>query len=215
MTRKALTYHQYANCVSNLTMLSDNTSFAHEDYKDIYLCTYITASNSYNVYTTLISHKDYIWGIAYDKKNNYLVSGDRGKIIILWNLANNMQIKSFNQHTGEVSGIVILEGNRFASSSHDHTIRVWSYKNSKPNVTIKKHTGWVNRVYNLVDLVHREVLIAAGSDKKIGFYDTNGNVLGQLMTESWAYRVAFFKDMFNRVHIAHIHDSKDIWLWNS
>jgi WD40 repeat protein len=183
-------------------MLSDY-KFVHDNGKDICLCTYETKSNSYHVHTTLKGHNLPVTVFAYDEKNNYLISGDDNKVIILWDLFDNKVAGKFKQHTAGINGIAILEGNRFASSSKDRTIKIWDYYSSKSIITINKDSGGFSRVYNAVDVFHREELIGVGCDHIITFYDDKGNLLKEFKAIFWVRDVACYKDKLNRVHLAY------------
>jgi WD40 repeat protein len=59
-------------------------------------------------------------------KPDYLLSGSFGGQIILWNSTTGLKLKTFYGHLIEVTDLLYLEKNHFASSSRDDTI-IWNF----------------------------------------------------------------------------------------
>jgi WD40 repeat protein len=171
-------------------------------------------TSEYTVFHTLRGHNDNIRGLAYDKLNNYLIRGCGANLIILWDLTNYTIKHKYELHTCDISGLCVLEGNRFASSSHDKIIMLCDYEGTKNHITIKYHSGYANRVYNATSVVGREILTGAGSDMNIGFCNSKGNVVGELLCNSWVFRLACYRDKYGRVCITHVNGPAEIWFWS-
>jgi len=58
-------------------------------------------------------------------QNKYLISGGSSHIINISDLYNNKLIANLKEHKDSVVDLCILPNNKFASSSHDNTIKIW------------------------------------------------------------------------------------------
>lgn len=59
-------------------------------------------------------------------KNDRFISFSNGDTR-LWDLKNMKLLEVYNEHTKIVSCVTLLMNNRIASSSWDHTVKVWNF----------------------------------------------------------------------------------------
>jgi WD40 repeat protein len=64
--------------------------------------------------------------------NNFIASSSNDKTIKIWDINNNICMKSLDGHKGDVNCLALLSNGIIASSSSDCTIRIWNY--SKENI---------------------------------------------------------------------------------
>lgn len=103
----------------------------------------------------------------------YLISASYDSVMLLWDINSQGKfIKSYHDHTSEVSGLDVneLNGNIFATGSGDTTVKIWDIREKKACVcTFKGSDSSVNCVKFLPG---RLSTLAAGSeDSVIRLYD--------------------------------------------
>ena len=64
--------------------------------------------------------------LTFSSDSSMLAGGSENGTILVWDTGTSKQIHSFDRHTGLVSGLIFLDGDRILiSSSLDGTIQLW------------------------------------------------------------------------------------------
>ncbi|ETO36066.1 F-box and wd40 domain protein, partial [Reticulomyxa filosa] len=101
--------------------------------KQIYLLFFIIVVNTGN-------YPLYVWSIDYLTFDDcqFICSGSDNQTVCVWDIDNNKQIQSFNEHSDDVYCVKFSSyhyhnhrQNVICSSSRDNTIRFWDFKHNK------------------------------------------------------------------------------------
>ena len=118
---------------------------------------------------------------------------------------------SLEGHSNSVRSVVFSpDGKTLASTSDDHTIKLWQLQSLKPIATLTGHSSKVNSVAFSPDGL---TLASASSDKTIKLWHLQSQKLIATLTghSSWVYSVAFSPDALT---LASASLDKTIKLWN-
>lgn len=120
------------------------------------------------------SVKTDVYRIALNKNQNLMLSGGEDKRVVLWDLSQFVQIRTFEGHTREISSLVFYESRgQVISGSDDSTIRVW---NQNDGSLVRELRGHVNRITKLVVDENSNRLYSASFDKTIKEWGLNSGV---------------------------------------
>jgi WD40 repeat protein len=73
-------------------------------------------------------HPDFVRDVAIDEEGGWALTACRDEEVRVWNKANGKLHHVFSGHFEEVTGLVLLSGQRLISVSIDATVRQWSLK---------------------------------------------------------------------------------------
>ena len=103
---------------------------------------------------------------------NTLISCSDDKLIKIWKVTSNELIlnKTLPNHKANVRKVISLSHSRFASCSQDFTIRIWNGTQPYQELTVIdiKH-----KVYSIIQLSKRELLITSSAERCIQFWNLN------------------------------------------
>ena len=67
----------------------------------------------------------------------------------LWDLASGDTLRVLQGHSGKVTHVVALDGERALSASYDDTLRLWDLATGDTLRVLAGHSGWVTHVVAL------------------------------------------------------------------
>ena len=107
----------------------------------------------------LVNHEGYISGLK--MLGDKLLSGSGDSTVRLWDVGSGAEIKSFEEHEGDCSGVDCMDNdpNMFVTSSTDATCRVWDARTGKSVRLFKAKYG-----VNCVSLFPTGTMLACGCD---------------------------------------------------
>ena len=120
-SKKKLTNFEIKVGVWSIKELSDGTVAAGYGNGDVAI---LEIGNEIKVKTLLKGHKKAINSII-ELENHKLVTSSDEKSMILWDLKNPESKYFIEGHTGNVSCLTHLGGNKFASCSLDNSLKIW------------------------------------------------------------------------------------------
>ena len=114
-----------------------------------------------------ILHSNIIYKIiSYDNNTKYITCS-KDKFIIIRNCDDNKIVKTLVGHSEPVRDILLLSGERLASSSQDNTIKIWNLNDGQCYNTFIGHS---DSVYCLLQLPNSK-LLSGSQDSSIGIWD--------------------------------------------
>ncbi|ETO16069.1 hypothetical protein RFI_21292 [Reticulomyxa filosa] len=115
----------------------------------------MTINMSKPLFVTFTGHTDIVYSIDYSTfdSSQLICSGSIDKAVRVWDVDNNKQIRSFNEHSSYVYSVRFssyhyhnLHHNVICSSSYDSTIRFWDIKNNQQLNIYNGHTDGVSEI---------------------------------------------------------------------
>ncbi|EDL77289.1 RNA, U3 small nucleolar interacting protein 2 (predicted), isoform CRA_a [Rattus norvegicus] len=104
-------------------------------------------------------HSSHILCMAISSDGKYLASGDRSKLILIWEAQSCQHLYTFTGHRDAVSGLAFRRGtHQLYSTSHDRSVKVW---NAAENSYVETLFGHQDAVAAL-DALSRECCVTAG-----------------------------------------------------
>jgi len=82
-------------------------------------------------------HPDFVRDVAVDEQGGWVVTACRDEEVRVWNKGTGKLHHTFTGHFEEVTGLVLLSGQRLVSVSIDATIRLWSLKSQELAKAVK------------------------------------------------------------------------------
>lgn len=138
--------------------------------KSIYTIDHLLKND--NISKQLPGHLGCISAIRF-MNSSFMLTASYDSIIYLWDIyAQGRIVKTYGEHTGEVSGLDVNEvnGNIFATGSGDTSVRLWDIREKKANVATFQ--GSDSRVNCVKFLPGRLSTLGAGSeDGRLCLYD--------------------------------------------
>ena len=94
---------------------------------------FLFSQNKYKLESQLQQgHIKYITTITYSPNGKYIASGSYDNTIILWNIKNGREIRTFNQHTKPIESLEFsVDGSKILSSSADNTVIIFDIITAK------------------------------------------------------------------------------------
>lgn len=108
------------------------------------------------------------------QQNNEIIiaSGGYDHRIKIWKLfaKNYVEVTTIVAHNNIINDIKMLDEQRFASCSYDTKVKIWGIENCNLIRELSKHS---NAPTNLLKIKNKEILVSAGLDSLIVFWDTS------------------------------------------
>jgi WD40 repeat protein len=117
-------------------------------------------------------HENWVEAIKILDSGRVLTCGRFDRTIRLWDLATGEELRRFEGHDAELSGLAVVDGVRFLSSSHDKTFRLWHAETGKE---LRRFEGHDQAVFDLALVDNRRVLSAA-KDRSVRLWDVETGV---------------------------------------
>ncbi|KAM4654619.1 U3 small nucleolar RNA-interacting protein 2 [Amazona ochrocephala] len=106
-----------------------------------------------------MGHVSHILCMAISSDGKYLATGDRSKLIMIWDTATCKRLHIFTGHRDAVSGLSFRKGtHQLYSASHDRCVKVW---NVAENAYVETLFGHQDVIMGL-DSLSRECCVTAG-----------------------------------------------------
>ncbi|KAL3852706.1 hypothetical protein ACJMK2_016324 [Sinanodonta woodiana] len=97
-----------------------------------------------------IGHTAHVLCLAVSCDGQYLVSGDRNKLIHLWDANTCQYLHTFRGHRDAVSGLAFRKGtHQLFSASHDRTVKIWNVDEKAYIETLYGHQDCVTGIDSL------------------------------------------------------------------
>uniref|UniRef100_F6RPC7 U3 small nucleolar RNA-interacting protein 2 n=1 Tax=Equus caballus TaxID=9796 RepID=F6RPC7_HORSE len=104
-------------------------------------------------------HSSHILCMAISSDGKYLASGDRSKLILIWEAQSCRHLYTFTGHRDAVSGLAFRRGTyQLYSTSHDRSVKVWNVAENSYVETLFGHQDAVAAL----DALSRECCVTAG-----------------------------------------------------
>ncbi|XP_066472207.1 U3 small nucleolar RNA-interacting protein 2 isoform X2 [Tiliqua scincoides] len=104
-------------------------------------------------------HTAHILSMAISSDGKYLATGDRNKLIMIWEAANCKHLYKFTGHRDAVSGLSFRKGtHQLYSASHDRSVKVWDVAENAYVETLFGHQD----VITGLDSLSRECCVTSG-----------------------------------------------------
>lgn len=104
-------------------------------------------------------HSSHILCMAISSDGKYLASGDRSKLILIWEAQSCQHLYTFTGHRDAVSGLAFRRGtHQLYSTSHDRSVKVWNVAENSYVETLFGHQDAVAAL----DALSRECCVTAG-----------------------------------------------------
>ena len=122
--------------------------------------------NSGKLQKKFIAHKMPVLSLAYDSKNNILITTSASGDIKIWDFKTLKLLYNLHQHQWDVLSVVVDDGLLY-SSSDDYSIKIWDIKSGKLIKNLKSaQNGTINSL-----AIYQNYLISASDDKTIDIRD--------------------------------------------
>ncbi|NWX77445.1 U3IP2 protein, partial [Alca torda] len=106
-----------------------------------------------------MGHASHILCMAISSDGKYLATGDRNKLIMIWDAATCKRLHIFTGHHDAVSGLSFRKGtHQLYSASHDRSVKVWDVAENAYVETLFGHQD----VITGLDSLSRECCVTAG-----------------------------------------------------
>ncbi|XP_007425948.1 U3 small nucleolar RNA-interacting protein 2 isoform X1 [Python bivittatus] len=106
-----------------------------------------------------VGHTAHIISMAISSDGKFLATGDRNKLIMIWEAANCRHLYKFTGHRDTVSGLSFRKGtHQLYSTSHDRSVKVW---NVAENAYVETLFGHQDAITGL-DSLSRECCVTSG-----------------------------------------------------
>ncbi|NXK03925.1 U3IP2 protein, partial [Herpetotheres cachinnans] len=106
-----------------------------------------------------MGHASHVLCMAISSDGKYLATGDRNKLIMIWDAATCKRLHIFTGHRDAVSGLSFRKGtHQLYSASHDRCVKVWNVAENAYVETLFGHQD----VITGLDSLSRECCVTAG-----------------------------------------------------
>ncbi|XP_032050130.1 U3 small nucleolar RNA-interacting protein 2 [Aythya fuligula] len=106
-----------------------------------------------------MGHTAQVLCMAISSDGKYLVTGDRNKLILVWEAATCKRLHTFTGHRDAVSGLSFQKGtHQLYSASHDRSVKVWNVAENAYVETLFGHQD----VITGLDSLSRECCVTSG-----------------------------------------------------
>lgn len=135
-------------------------------------------------------HSDAVNAVAFLKDGRMVTAGGDAKVAI-WTAGRQLPDKVFEGHSAPIVSLAVSpDGERLASASWDHTVRIWSLGDGAQQV-LEGHTKNVNGVAFIPD---GRSLVSVGYDRKLRIWPLAGGTSNVTTLASPANAVAVAPD---------------------
>uniref|UniRef100_A0AAY4E2W9 U3 small nucleolar RNA-interacting protein 2 n=1 Tax=Denticeps clupeoides TaxID=299321 RepID=A0AAY4E2W9_9TELE len=112
-----------------------------------------------------VGHTAHILCMAISSDGKYLATGDKNKLIMIWEAATLQHLYKFTGHRDAVSGLAFRRGTHdLYSCSHDRSIKVW---NVAENAYVETLFGHQDAITGLDCLSRERCVTAGGRDRTV------------------------------------------------
>ncbi|XP_043564409.1 U3 small nucleolar RNA-interacting protein 2 isoform X1 [Chiloscyllium plagiosum] len=112
-----------------------------------------------------VGHTMHILSMAISSDSKYLATGDRNKLILIWNAASCQHLYTFKGHKDAVSGLSFRKGtHQLYSASHDRSVKVWNVDQS---AYVETMFGHQDAITGLDSLSRERCVTAGGRDRTV------------------------------------------------
>ncbi|XP_052535294.1 U3 small nucleolar RNA-interacting protein 2 [Tympanuchus pallidicinctus] len=106
-----------------------------------------------------MGHTAHVLCIAISSDGKYLATGDRSKLILIWEAATCKRLYTFTGHRDAVSGLSFRKGTyQLYSASHDRSVKVWNVEENAYVETLFGHQDIITGM----DSLSRECCVTSG-----------------------------------------------------
>ncbi|KFQ27188.1 U3 small nucleolar RNA-interacting protein 2, partial [Mesitornis unicolor] len=106
-----------------------------------------------------MGHASHVLCMAISSDGKYLATGDRNKLIMIWDTATCKRLHIFTGHRDAVSGLSFRKGtHQLYSASHDRCVKVWNVAENAYMETLFGHQD----VITGLDSLSRDCCVTAG-----------------------------------------------------
>ncbi|XP_061473904.1 U3 small nucleolar RNA-interacting protein 2 [Rhineura floridana] len=106
-----------------------------------------------------VGHTAHILAMAISSDGKYLATGDRNKLIMIWEAATCSHLYKFTGHRDAVSGLSFRKGtHQLYSASHDRSVKVWNVAENAYVETLFGHQDTITAL----DSLSRECCVTSG-----------------------------------------------------
>uniref|UniRef100_A0A8C2SUM5 U3 small nucleolar RNA-interacting protein 2 n=1 Tax=Coturnix japonica TaxID=93934 RepID=A0A8C2SUM5_COTJA len=106
-----------------------------------------------------MGHTAHVLCIAISSDGKYLATGDRDKLILIWEAATCKRLYTFTGHRDAVSGLSFRKGTyQLYSASHDRSVKVWNVEENAYVETLFGHQDIITGM----DSLSRECCVTSG-----------------------------------------------------
>ena len=138
---------------------------------------YVYNKSTLTLKLILKGHQNSVFCSAFSADENFLISGSRDAQLLVWDVANNYQLKTaIPAHMFTVNDIKMSpDGRLFASAGRDKHIKIWDSANFNLLKVIdhEKFGGHINSVNKLFWSNHNNSLISCGDDRTVMVWEIN------------------------------------------
>uniref|UniRef100_A0A8C4XE79 U3 small nucleolar RNA-interacting protein 2 n=1 Tax=Erpetoichthys calabaricus TaxID=27687 RepID=A0A8C4XE79_ERPCA len=109
-----------------------------------------------------VGHTAHVLCMAVSSDGKYLATGDRNKLVMIWDAATCRHLYTFPGHRDAVSGLAFRRGtHQLYSASHDRSVKVW---NVDENAYVETLFGHQDVITGLDSLSRERCVTAGGRD---------------------------------------------------
>ncbi|XP_021264892.1 U3 small nucleolar RNA-interacting protein 2 [Numida meleagris] len=115
-----------------------------------------------------MGHTAHVLCIAISSDGKYLATGDRNKLILIWEAATCKRLYTFTGHRDAVSGLSFQKGTyQLYSASHDRSVKVW---NVEENAYVETLFGHQDVITGMDSLSWECCVTSGGRDGTVRFW---------------------------------------------
>ncbi|XP_015729940.1 U3 small nucleolar RNA-interacting protein 2 isoform X2 [Coturnix japonica] len=110
-----------------------------------------------------MGHTAHVLCIAISSDGKYLATGDRDKLILIWEAATCKRLYTFTGHRDAVSGLSFRKGTyQLYSASHDRSVKVW-------NVEENAYVETLGSI-DCIQLINEEHMVSGADDGSVALW---------------------------------------------
>ncbi len=117
------------------------------------------------------SFKNRLSTVIYSPDGQYLLSGNWGGVISLWDASTGQKIKNFTGHSGRINSLAFSsDGRRILSAGRDNLVKIWDTASGREVRTLAGHTG---EVKTTAFSSKPHIVASGGADGTIRLWNAN------------------------------------------